>query len=108
MQARSLGQAGDMRDERVPALLVHIALGAATLYWIVAVVRCGEDECMDRPVVASITALFWLAGAVVLARTRGAGRSQAAIRWAAATIWLIAAAGFLLVVSFVGFDLVYN
>ena len=97
-----------MRDERIPPFLLHAVLGALALYWQVALVRCGEDECIDRPVVAAITSAFWLAGATVLVRARGRDRSSAAIRWAAATLWLVAAAAFLLFLTFFAYDVVYD
>jgi hypothetical protein len=98
----------DVRDERIPPFVLHAALGALVLYWQIALVRCGEDECIDRPVVAAITSAFWLAAAAVLGRTRGRDRSRAAIRWAAATLWLVANAAFLLFLTFFAFDVVYD
>jgi hypothetical protein len=44
----------------------------------------------------------------VLVRARGRDRSSAAIRWAAATLWLLAAAAFLLFLTFFAFDVVYD
>ena len=55
-----------MLDERVPPFLLHSLVGALVLYWVLAVVRCGEDECVDRPVVAGIVSAFWLAGAAIV------------------------------------------
>lgn len=97
-----------MLDGRLPPFLLHSLLGGLVLYWVLAVVRCGEDECIDRPVVAGIVSAFWLGGAMVLARTRGRDRSSAAIRWAAATVWVLAAAAFLLFLTFFAFDAVYD
>jgi hypothetical protein len=97
-----------VRDERLPPFLLHSLLGGLVLYWVFAVVRCGEDECIDRPVVAGIVSAFWLGGATVLVRTRGRARSTAAIRWAAAIVWLLAAAAFLLFLTSVAFYAVYD
>lgn len=97
-----------MRDARILPFLLHVVLGALALYWVVFVTRCGEDECIDRSVVAGITSVFWLAGATVIGRARGAGGSQAAMRWAAAILWLFAAGAFLLILSIVAFDVVYD
>src|SRR5207247_1500726 len=47
-----------VRDERIPSLLLHTAFGALVLYWLLARTRCGEDECIDRPVVAAIICAF--------------------------------------------------
>ena len=97
-----------MRDERLPPFLLHSLLGALVLYWVFAQIRCGEDECIDRPVVAGIICAFWLAGGIVLARTRGRDPSSAAIRWAAATFWVFAAVIFLLFLTAFAFDVVYD
>jgi hypothetical protein len=97
-----------VRDERLPPFLLHSLLGALVLYWVLAVVRCGEDECIDRPVVAGIVSAFWLGGATVLVRTRGRDRSTAAIRWVTAIVWLLAAAAFLLFLTSVAFYAVYD
>jgi hypothetical protein len=97
-----------VRDERLPPFLLHSLVGALVLYWLLAVVRCGEDECIDRPVVAGIVSAFWLAGAAVVARTRGRDRSSAAIRWAAAIAWVLAATVFLWFLTGVAFDVVYD
>ena len=97
-----------MRDERLPPFLLHSLLGALVLYWVFARIRCGEDECIDRPVVAGFTSVFWLAGAIVLARTRGRDPSSTAIRWAAATVWVLAAVAFLLFLTAFAFDVVYD
>jgi hypothetical protein len=97
-----------VHDERIPPFLLHTLLGALVLYWVLAVVRCGEDECIDRPVVAGIASAFWLAGAAVLARTRGRNRLSAAIRWAAATVWVLAAAVFLGFLTFFASGVVYD
>jgi hypothetical protein len=97
-----------VRDERLPPFLLHSLLGALVLYWVFAQIRCGEDECIDRPVVAGITSAFWLAGAIVLARTRGPDPSRVAIRWAAATVWVLAAVAFLLFLTAFAFDVVYD
>jgi lysylphosphatidylglycerol synthetase-like protein (DUF2156 family) len=95
-------------DERLPPLLLHSLLGGLALYWVLAVVRCGEDECIDRPVVTGIVSAFWLAGAAVLARTRGRDRSSAAIRWAAAIVWVLAAAVFLWFLTGFAFEVLYD
>ena len=97
-----------MRDERLPPFLLHTLLGALVLYWVLGAVRCGEDECIDRPVVAGIASGFWLAGTAVLARTRGRDPSSAAIRWAAATTWVVAAAVVLWFLTGFAFDVVYD
>jgi len=91
-------------DERVPPFLLHSLVGALVLYWVLAVVRCGEDECVDRPVVAGIVSAFWLAGAAIVMRDR----SSTAIRWAAAIVWVLAAAAFLVVLRFFASDAVYD
>jgi len=98
----------DVRDERLPPFLLHSLLGALVLYWVFAMVRCGEDECVDRPVVAGIVSAFWLGGAAVLARTRGRDHPSAAIRWAAATLWVPALGAFLLFLTFFAFGVVYD
>ena len=92
-----------MRDERLPPFLLHTLLGALVLYWVFAVVRCGEDECIDRPVVAGIASAFWLAGGTIVACS-----SSAAIRWAAATLWVLAAAVFLWFLTGFAFYVVYD
>jgi hypothetical protein len=97
-----------VRDERLPPFLLHTLLGALVLYWVFAMVRCGEDECIDRPVVAGIASAFWLAGATVVACTRGRDPSSAAIRWAAATVWVLAAAVCLWFLTGFAFDVVYD
>jgi hypothetical protein len=97
-----------MLDERLPPFLLHALLGGLALYWVFAMVRCGEDECIDRPVVAGIVSAFWLGGAGVLARTRGRDRSSAAIRWIAATVWVLAAAAFLFFLTAFAFGAVYD
>jgi hypothetical protein len=91
-------------DERVLPFLLHSLVGALALYWVLAVVRCGEDECIDRPVVAGIVSAFWLAGATVVARRR----SSATTRWAAAIVWVLAAAAFLVLLRFFAYDAVYD
>jgi hypothetical protein len=98
----------DVRDARLPPFLLHSLLGGLVVYWVLAVVRCGEDECIDRPVVAGIASAFWLAGAMVLARTRGRDRWSAMIRWATAIGWVLAAAVFLSVVRFFASGVVYD
>jgi hypothetical protein len=97
-----------VRDERLPPFLLHTLLGALVLYWLLAAVRCGEDECIDRPVVAGIASAFWLAGATVVACTRGRDPSRAAIRWAAAILWVLAAAIFLWFLTGFAFYVVYD
>ena len=97
-----------MRDERLPPFLLHSVLGALVVYWLAVRTRCGEDECIDRPVVAGITSAFWLAGAPVLARTRGRDPSHTAIRWAAATFWVFAAVICLLFLTAFAFNVVYD
>ena len=97
-----------MRDERLPPFLLHTLLGALVLYWLLADVRCGEDECIDRPVVAGIASAFWLAGGTAVACTRGRDPSRAAIRWAAATVWVLAAAACLWLLTGFAFDVVYD
>jgi hypothetical protein len=97
-----------VRDVRLPPFLLHSLLGALVLYWLVVEVRCGEDECIDRPVVAGITSGFWLVAAIVLARTRGRDPSSAAIRWAAAIVWVPVAMAFLLFLTSVAFYVVYD
>jgi apolipoprotein N-acyltransferase len=97
-----------VRDERLSPFLLHTLLGALVLYWLFVMVRCGEDECIDRPVVAGITSAFWLAGATVVACTRGRDPSSTAIRWAAATIWVLAAAVCLWFLTGFAFDVVYD
>jgi hypothetical protein len=97
-----------VRDARLPPFLLHTLLGALVLYWVFAMVRCGEDECIDRPVVAGIASVFWLAGATVLACTRGRDPSSAAIRWAAATMWVLAAALCLWFLTAYAFYVVYD
>jgi hypothetical protein len=97
-----------VRDERLPPFLLHSVLGGLLLYWVFAQVRCGEDECIDRPVVAGIISGFWLAGATILARTRGRDSSSAAIRWVAATVWILAAAIFLWFLIGFAFYVVYD
>ena len=97
-----------MRDERLPPFLLHSLLGALVLYWVFAQIRCGEDECIVRPVVAGIASAFWLAGAIVLVRTRGRDASSATIRWVAATVWVLAAAALLLFLTSVAFYVVYD
>jgi len=83
----------------IAAFALHVALGALSLYWVWFVVRCGEDECIDRPVVSGVLTAFWVGGAVVAAARGGA------LRWAGATLWLVAAVFFLLVLRFIGFDI---
>jgi hypothetical protein len=102
------GKIPGVHDARLPPFLLHSLLGALVLYWLFAQVRCGEDECIDRPVVAGITSAFWLAGATVIARTRGRDPSSAAIRWAAATVWVLAAAVFLWFLTGFAFYVVYD
>jgi hypothetical protein len=97
-----------VRDERLPPFVLHTLLGALVLYWIFAMVRCGEDECIDRPVVAGIASAFWLAGGTVLVCTRGRDSSRAAIRWAAAILWVLAAAIFLWFLTGFAFYVVYD
>ena len=92
-----------MRDERLPPFLLHSLVGALVLYWLVVQVRCGEDECIDRPVVAGIASAFWLAGGTIVACS-----SSAAIRWAAATFWVFAAVICLLFLTAFAFNVVYD
>jgi hypothetical protein len=95
----------ERRDTRLPATLLHVALGVLSLYWVWFVVRCGEDECIDRPVVSAVIAGFWFGGGVMVA---GARQSQTALRWAGATLWLVTAVLFLLVLRFIGFDIAFR
>jgi hypothetical protein len=103
-----LGTNSPVRDERIPAFFTQVVLGALALYWIVFGIRCGEDECIDRAAVAGITAAVWLAAAAVVAGVRGRSGPRMLIRWAAATLWLVAAWAVLVVLTFVAFDVVYD
>lgn len=94
-----------MRDARLPPLVLLVLLGALDLYWIVFVVRCGEDECIDRPVVAGITSAFALGAGAIILGVRGRRRSEAALRWSLAVLWPVAA---WLLLFLLPFDVVFD
>jgi hypothetical protein len=94
-----------MRDARLPPLVLLALLAAVDVYWIVFVVRCGEDECIDRAVVATISVAF-AAGAVALVlRLRGRSHPATVLRWSLAVLWPVASCVLLLLLPF---DVVFD
>jgi hypothetical protein len=86
-------------------LTLHLFLGGLVVYWITSVVRCGEDECIDRPVVAGIASAFWSLSAVVIVLVRGSEASTTAMRWLAAVLWIVTAA---VLIYLLPLEVVYN
>lgn len=92
-------------DPRVPPLVLVLLLDTAIAYLILVRTRCGEDECLDRPVVVAIVSGVALGAAALIIRLRRPGAAEATLRWTVALLWPLAA---LVVLWALPFDVVFD